>query len=108
MSFQKPSNKNATVVLASEDKTESAAETVNSKQAADRQRVAKAASRVKAKETAQADLQTMSAPPEPAQVEAGDIQCPREGPDGNPKIVTEADCLKCVSRTGCPAWSEEW
>lgn len=83
-------------------------EPVTEKQAADRQRAAKAASKVKAKETAQADLQSMAAPPEPEQMEGGDIQCPREGPDGNPRIVTEADCMKCGSRAGCPAWSEEF
>ena len=88
--------------------TKSHAEPVNEKQAADRQRAAKAASRIKAKETAQADLQTMASTPEPAQVETGDIQCPREGPDGNPKLVTEADCMKCQNRSGCPAWSEEF
>lgn len=93
---------------AKEAKTEARVEAENSKQAADRQRAAKAASKVKAKDTSQADLQTMTAPPAPAQAEAGDIQCPREGPDGNPRIVTEADCMKCGSRAGCPAWSEEW
>lgn len=84
------------------------AEPVTEKQAADRQRAAKAASKARSKETAQADLQSMAAPPEPEQVEEGDIQCPLEGPDGNPRIVTEADCMKCGSRAGCPAWSEEF
>ncbi len=80
----------------------------NDKRSADKQRAVKAASRIKAKETAQADLRTMAATPEPAQVEEDYIQCPREGPDGNPTFVTEAECMKCRSRNGCPAWSEEW
>lgn len=94
--------------LASEDKTESASETVNSKQAADRQRAAKAASRAKAKENSQADLRTITATSEPARSEPDGIQCPKERANGNRRIVAEADCLKCESIAGCPEWQEEW
>lgn len=90
----------------------------NGKQAADRQRAAKAASRIKAKaaaKTGQADLQDVNTQAEPVstevadiQSEAADIQCPREGPEGKPRMVAEEDCWYCKERKGCPVWTEEF
>lgn len=39
---------------------------------------------------------------QPAPAAADSFRCPK-----NDKAVTEADCAKCSSRAGCPAWNEE-